>query len=83
MGRFAYLPTKLGSFGGFHVGKYTSPIEHLGLLHEKIKPKNWEVASPLVMQGRNPIFFLVVSSRFDYGKKDAKICIGLWIFTMF
>ena len=36
----AYLPTKLGSFGGFHVGKYTSPIEHLGLLHEKIKPKN-------------------------------------------
>ena len=21
----------LGSFGGFHVGKYTSPIEHLGM----------------------------------------------------
>ena len=26
----AYLPTKLGSFGGVNIGKYTSPIEHLG-----------------------------------------------------
>ena len=26
----AYLPTKLGSFGGFHVGKYTIQNEHLG-----------------------------------------------------
>ena len=26
----AYLPTNLGSFVGFHVGKYASPIEHLG-----------------------------------------------------
>ncbi len=27
----AYLPTKLGSFGGFHVGILISYIEHLGL----------------------------------------------------
>ena len=26
-----YLPTKLDSLGGFDVGKYTSPIELLGL----------------------------------------------------
>ena len=26
-----YLPTKLGSFGGKNVGKYTSPKKHLGM----------------------------------------------------
>ena len=30
-----YLPTKLGSFGDFHVGKYSSPMEHLGLAKPK------------------------------------------------
>ena len=27
-----YLPTKLGQFGGFYVGKYSSTMGHLGLI---------------------------------------------------
>ena len=30
MGRTVYLPTFGWFFHGFHVGKYTSPMEHMG-----------------------------------------------------
>ena len=29
-GAFLYLPTKLGNFWGFYVGKSSSTMEHLG-----------------------------------------------------
>ena len=32
-----YLPTKLGRFWGFYVGKYSSTMEHMGMILEWVK----------------------------------------------
>ena len=41
MGRLVYLPTWMVHFYGFHVAKYTSPMDPLGIM-SFIKNKNTE-----------------------------------------